>query len=196
MKAPDTASGTAPLVSILDDEPDIRALLQDRLDDAGFRTMAFGRATEFEAALKRTTPDVCLVDLGLPDRDGLTLVHRLALEQGARVIIVEKMPQLQVDPEEVMLRAMMVRWSPDVAEAEFGARLLPAAEHETVQVSAKAVFDVLEVVEVVSLSDMFRNGEGYRWFIDGRSDYADDDHISAYGASLLQDRMTEILEAR
>jgi DNA-binding response OmpR family regulator len=86
---------TAPLVTILDDEPDIRALLQDRLDDAGFRTMAFARATEFEAALQRTTPDLCLVDLGLPDRDGLTLVHRLALEQGARVIIISGRAQVQ-----------------------------------------------------------------------------------------------------
>ena len=71
-----------PLVTILDDEPEIRRILADTLEEAGFRTMGFSRATEFEAALKSNTPDVCLVDLGLPDRDGLTLVHRLALEQG------------------------------------------------------------------------------------------------------------------
>jgi len=57
--------------------------------------MGFGRATEFEAALKKTTPDVCLVDLSLPDRDGLTLVHRLALEQGATVIIISGRAQVQ-----------------------------------------------------------------------------------------------------
>ncbi|MGR3545514.1 MAG: response regulator, partial [Roseovarius sp.] len=74
---------TAPLVAILDDEPAIRSMLAQALTEAGFRTMAFGRATEFEAALRSTTPDVCLVDLSLPDRDGLSLVHRLALEQGA-----------------------------------------------------------------------------------------------------------------
>jgi len=57
--------------------------------------MGFGRATEFEAALKTATPDVCLVDLSLPDRDGLTLVHRLALEQGATVIIISGRAQVQ-----------------------------------------------------------------------------------------------------
>ena len=86
---------TQPLVTILDDEPEIRRILSETLEEAGFRTMGFGRATEFEAALKRTTPDVCLVDLSLPDRDGLTLVHRLALEQGAIVIIISRRAQVQ-----------------------------------------------------------------------------------------------------
>ena len=75
-------------VAILDDEAQVRRLLADALADAGFRTSTFARATEFEAALKRTPPDVCLVDLNLPDRDGLALVHRLALESGATIIII------------------------------------------------------------------------------------------------------------
>ncbi|MDM8167432.1 response regulator transcription factor [Roseovarius sp.] len=86
---------TAPLVTILDDEPAIRSMLSDALEEAGFRTMAFSRATEFEAAIRQTKPDVCLVDLSLPDRDGLTLVHRLALEQGATVIIISGRAQVQ-----------------------------------------------------------------------------------------------------
>lgn len=83
-----TPATDAPLVTILDDEPAIRTMLARVLEDAGFRTLAFGRASEFETALTKFSPDVCLVDLSLPDRDGLTLVHRLALEQGARVIII------------------------------------------------------------------------------------------------------------
>lgn len=90
-----TAAPTAPLVTILDDEPAIRTMLSDALEDAGFRTMSFGRATEFEAALQSAAPDVCLVDLSLPDKDGLTLVHRLALEQGATVIIISGRAQVQ-----------------------------------------------------------------------------------------------------
>lgn len=86
---------TQPLVAILDDEPEIRRMLADTLEEAGFRTVAFARATEFEAALKRTAPDVCLVDLGLPDRDGLALVHRLALESGAAIIIISGRGQVQ-----------------------------------------------------------------------------------------------------
>jgi len=86
---------TKPFVTILDDEPEIRTLLSDVLQEAGFETMSFGRASAFEAALKQRTPDVCLVDLSLPDTDGLTLVHRLALEQGAVVIIISGRAQVQ-----------------------------------------------------------------------------------------------------
>lgn len=86
---------TSPLVTILDDEPEIRQILTSTLEDAGFRTQSFSRAREFEAALKRVTPDVCLVDLSLPDTDGLALVHRLALDQGAAVIIISGRAQVQ-----------------------------------------------------------------------------------------------------
>lgn len=86
---------TSPLVTILDDEPEIRQILTSTLEEAGFRTQSFSRAREFEAALKRVTPDVCLVDLSLPDTDGLALVHRLALEQGAAVIIISGRAQVQ-----------------------------------------------------------------------------------------------------
>jgi two-component system, OmpR family, response regulator len=86
---------TAPLVTILDDEPEIRQILTDVLQEAGFRTQSFSRAREFEAALNHVTPDVCLVDLSLPDTDGLALVHRLALEQGASVIIISGRAQVQ-----------------------------------------------------------------------------------------------------
>ncbi len=83
------------LIAILDDEPEIRRMLAQALEEAGFRTMSFGRATEFEAAVRRTPPRVCLVDLGLPDRDGLAVVHRLALESGAAIIIVSSRAQVQ-----------------------------------------------------------------------------------------------------
>ncbi len=86
---------TAPLVSILDDEPAIRQMLTEALAEAGFRTQSFARAREFEASLNRAVPDVCLVDLSLPDTDGLALVHRLALERGAVVIIISGRGQVQ-----------------------------------------------------------------------------------------------------
>lgn len=86
---------TRPLITILDDEPEIRRMLSDVLEEAGFDTLSFSRASAFEAALKQNTPDVCLVDLSLPDSDGLTLVHRLALEQGAIVIIISGRAEVQ-----------------------------------------------------------------------------------------------------
>lgn len=84
-----------PMVAILDDEPQIRLMLSEALTEAGFRTACFSRATEFEAALPSLAPQLCLVDLGLPDKDGLVLVHRLALESGAAIIIISGRAQVQ-----------------------------------------------------------------------------------------------------
>jgi len=86
---------SAPLIAILDDEPAIRDLLANTLQEAGFRTQTHGRARDFEVALKTSQPDVCLVDLSLPDTDGLSLVHRLALEEGAIVIVISGRAQVQ-----------------------------------------------------------------------------------------------------
>ncbi len=83
------------LITILDDEPEIRQLLAETLEEAGFRVQSFGRAREFEAALNRITPDVCLIDLSLPDTDGLALVHRLGQDHGAAVIIISGRAQVQ-----------------------------------------------------------------------------------------------------
>ncbi len=132
-----TPAANAPLVTILDDEPAIRTMLAEALEEAGFRTMTFGRATEFEAALRQASPDVCLVDLSLPDRDGLGLVHRLALEQGATVIIISGRAQVQdrvtglelgaddyiikpFDPAEVVarIRARLRRGTPSTQTGE------------------------------------------------------------------------------
>lgn len=127
---------TKPLITILDDEPAIRTMLSEALEDAGYDTQCFARAAEFETALRRTTPDVCLVDLGLPDRDGLSLVHRLALEQGATVIIISGRAQVQdkitglelgaddyiikpFDPSEVVAR-IRARLRKDRAQVEPG----------------------------------------------------------------------------
>lgn len=118
-------SDLRPLVTILDDVMEIREMLSAELETAGFRTMSFGRATEFEAALQKVSPDICILDLGLPDKDGLALVHRLASEQQAAVIIISGRAMVQdkivglelgaddyitkpFDPAEVVARARAV----------------------------------------------------------------------------------------
>lgn len=82
-------------IAILDDDPAIRDLLTGALTEAGMQVTTYARADAFEAALRQAMPDVCLVDLGLPDRDGLAVVSRLALEGGASIIIISGRGQVQ-----------------------------------------------------------------------------------------------------
>ncbi|MEL6684216.1 MAG: response regulator transcription factor [Pseudomonadota bacterium] len=78
----------APMVTVLDDTPEIRSILSDALEQAGFRVRSFGRAADFEQACRTITPDACIIDLGLPDSDGLALVHRFASQSDAPILII------------------------------------------------------------------------------------------------------------
>jgi two-component system KDP operon response regulator KdpE len=64
-------------VLIIDDEPPIRRLLRLTLEPAGYRVCEAetGQLGLQEAAAKR--PDAIILDLGLPDMDGLTALKRL-----------------------------------------------------------------------------------------------------------------------
>jgi len=83
------------LITILDDSREIRDLLSTALTDAGFTTQLFARAAEFERAIPSMTPDLCIIDLGLPDKDGLALVARMASDSGAAILIISGRAGLQ-----------------------------------------------------------------------------------------------------
>ena len=67
----------APTALIIDDEPQIRRLLRITLEGNGYRVVeaATGNDGILEAAQSR--PEVILLDLGLPDLDGLEVLKRL-----------------------------------------------------------------------------------------------------------------------
>ena len=64
-------------VLIIDDEPPIRRLLRLTLEPAGYKVYEAetGQLGLQEAAAKR--PDVIVLDMGLPDMDGLLALKRL-----------------------------------------------------------------------------------------------------------------------
>ncbi len=76
------------LIAILDDEVMIRASLGNALEDAGFRSVSFSSAVEFETNVARLRPQLCVIDLGLPDRNGLALLSTVAHQLGIPVIII------------------------------------------------------------------------------------------------------------
>ena len=76
-----------PKLLVVDDEPPIRRLLGAGLARAGYRLVEAGSAREALTALQIDKPDAVLLDLGLPDRDGLELVP-LVKAAGAAVIVI------------------------------------------------------------------------------------------------------------
>jgi two-component system KDP operon response regulator KdpE len=72
---------------VVDDEAAIRRLLSASLQRAGYRLVEAGSAREALSALAIDKPEAVLLDLGLPDRDGLELVP-LIKATGAAVLII------------------------------------------------------------------------------------------------------------
>jgi len=83
-----TTPALAPVVLVIDDEPQLRRLLRVALEAHGYRVLeaATGEAGLVEAATRR--PDVVLLDLGLPDLDGVAVLTRLREWSQVPVIVL------------------------------------------------------------------------------------------------------------
>jgi DNA-binding response OmpR family regulator len=62
---------------LVEDEVEIQGFLQRSLSEAGYQVEAAGDARTAERMTIESTHDVLIVDLGLPDEDGLSLILRL-----------------------------------------------------------------------------------------------------------------------
>jgi two-component system, OmpR family, KDP operon response regulator KdpE len=62
---------------IVDDEPQIRRFLRTSLSAHGYQILEASCGKEALVRLATEQPDVVLLDLGLPDLDGLDVIHRI-----------------------------------------------------------------------------------------------------------------------
>ena len=80
---------TAPLrVLVVEDAPAVAALLDASLRGECMATEMASSGLQAIAAKPRFRPDVVLIDLGLPDMDGLELVGRFAADGDCGIIVV------------------------------------------------------------------------------------------------------------
>jgi len=67
----------SPRILVIDDEPDLRALVRVNLEQAGHRVETVENGRDALAALKESLPDLVVLDLMLPDISGTDLCRRL-----------------------------------------------------------------------------------------------------------------------
>ena len=65
------------LVLVVDDHPTNLKLASDVLEMDGYSTIKAADAEEAQKILEQVTPDLILMDIGLPGMDGLTLTRKL-----------------------------------------------------------------------------------------------------------------------
>lgn len=61
-------------VLVVDDESEIRELVGDILRDEGYQVRVAGQATEARLKVEETLPDMVLLDIWMPDIDGISLL--------------------------------------------------------------------------------------------------------------------------
>lgn len=65
-----------PIVYVIEDNIELAAVWRRALEAVAMRIHHFPDLASSQASLERTRPDLCLIDLGLPDGDGLELLRR------------------------------------------------------------------------------------------------------------------------
>jgi len=66
---------SSPRILIVDDEADIRSLLREILSEEGYDVEVAADAQQARASRARQSPDLVLLDIWMPDMDGITLLR-------------------------------------------------------------------------------------------------------------------------
>jgi two-component system phosphate regulon response regulator PhoB len=75
-----------PEVLVVEDEPDIRSLIVHHLERDGFRCRTAGNGGDALAAVRAAAPDLIVLDVMLPDVDGLEVCRRLRGDASAATV--------------------------------------------------------------------------------------------------------------
>lgn len=76
------------LIAIVEDDPDVARVIEQVLGDFGFRTVWCRSAGDLLRRLRALAPDLCIIDLGLPDMDGIEAMQRVRAQSACGILIL------------------------------------------------------------------------------------------------------------
>ena len=76
------------MIYVIDDESDICQLVSQELELFGYSVRTFTTGTQAGHAIRTRPPAICIIDLGLPDMDGMELVKQLCDKHNVGVMIL------------------------------------------------------------------------------------------------------------
>jgi two-component system KDP operon response regulator KdpE len=76
------------VVLAVEDEPALRSILRALFEAENYRFVEASTATRAEVAARTHKPDLMLVDLGLPDGDGLAVIRRVRSWSAVPIIVL------------------------------------------------------------------------------------------------------------
>ncbi|MBI4627582.1 MAG: response regulator [Candidatus Rokubacteria bacterium] len=170
-------------VLIVDDEPEVRAVLAEYLRDDGFEVLEAGNGLEALLAVKRHRLHGIVLDLRMPRLGGLEALRRIrAFDPGIGVVVVTGVQDVELHRQALVLGARAVFTKPVVAAdlaAALGGRVAPpapapppapAAEPPEARPAKGRVLIVDDEPTIGEILEEFLRGEGWetRRAADGR----------------------------
>ena len=125
-EGPQEKASEGPLVSIVDDDVSVRRSAQRLLRSAGLRAKAFASAEEFLQSGLVDETACLLLDMSMPEMNGLALQRRLA-ETGRRIPVVFLSARASEDEERRALQAGAVKFLHKPASKEVLLQAIRAA---------------------------------------------------------------------
>jgi FixJ family two-component response regulator len=80
--------GSKPVVFVVDDDVSFRGFLKSLIESAGWQSETFGCAQEFLSRPRALVPSCLVLDVGLPDINGLDVQQRLGYRNDMPIIFV------------------------------------------------------------------------------------------------------------
>jgi two-component system KDP operon response regulator KdpE len=128
-----------PRILVVDDEPQIRRFLRASLPQQGYALIEAATGAEAQAQFAREKPDLVILDLGLPDCDGLDVLAHIrahgltpVLVLSAREDVAGKVTALEAGADDYVTKPFDM--------AELVARLKAALRHGIQTAGAEPVF--------------------------------------------------------
>ena len=69
------------MIYLVEDDVDIRKLVEYALSSSGFETKTFPTPSSFYDSLEKETPSLILLDIMLPEEDGLSILKKLRAQK-------------------------------------------------------------------------------------------------------------------
>jgi two-component system KDP operon response regulator KdpE len=126
-------------VLVIEDEPPIRRLLRTTLTAQDYRVLEAADGEEGLSLLRHERPDVLILDLGLPDIDGLELIRRIRAESPVPIVVLSSRDDEKGKVEALDLGADDYVTKPFGME-ELVARLRTALRHRLQQQGGRPLF--------------------------------------------------------
>jgi DNA-binding NtrC family response regulator len=75
-------------ILVVDDEPDIRELIKDILEDEGYQVATASNGESARVSVKQKRPQLILLDIWMPDTDGISLLREFMSENPHQTIVM------------------------------------------------------------------------------------------------------------